>query len=152
MNNPDLLTRRLAIGIFDAVLRQGKGLEEEYSRQTACQEKKFPMENRDRTFVRLLVTVMLRRLGQIDDLISRFLKKPLPEKASYVQDVLRIGTTQLVFLDTPPHAAVSTSVSLIKNGKYNGFAGLANAVLHRIAKEIYISVQFSSVTQFCPAL
>ena len=135
MTNPDLLTRRLAIGIFDAVFRQEKGLEEEYSRQTALQEKKQPIENRDRMFVRLLATVMLRRLGQIDDLISRFLKKPLPEKASYVQDVLRLGTAQLVFLDTPPHAAVSTSVSLIKSGKYGGFSGLANAVLHRIAKE-----------------
>ncbi|MBO4644869.1 MAG: methyltransferase domain-containing protein [Alphaproteobacteria bacterium] len=136
MNSPDLLTRSLAVGIFNAVLRNGKGLEEEYSFQMERQEKKQPLENRDRTFIRLLVTLTLRRLGQIDDIISRFLKKPLADKAAYVQDVLRIGTAQLVFLDTPAHAAVSTGVSLIKNHrKYSGFTGLANAVLRRIAKE-----------------
>ena len=136
MNSPDLLTRSLAVEIFNAILRHNKGLEEEYSFQIERQEKKKPLENRDRTFIRLLVTLTLRRLGQIDDIISRFLKKPLAEKAAYVQDVLRISTAQLVFLDTPPHAAVSTGVSLIKNHrKYNGLSGLANAVLRRIAKE-----------------
>ncbi|MBR4126987.1 MAG: methyltransferase domain-containing protein [Alphaproteobacteria bacterium] len=136
MSGFDLLTRRLAVNIFDAVYKHGKGLEEEYSFQMERQEKSNPLEIRDRTFVRLLTTVMLRRLGQIDDILSHFLKKPLPEKAFYVQNVLRLGTAQLVFLDTPPHAAVSTGVSLIKNNrKYAGFAGLANAVLRRIAQD-----------------
>ncbi|MBR1946081.1 MAG: RsmB/NOP family class I SAM-dependent RNA methyltransferase [Alphaproteobacteria bacterium] len=136
MNNPDLLTRHLAVGIFDAVFRHGKGLEEEYAACMNYQEKKEPLENRDRTFIRLLVTTLLRRLGQIDDILFRFLKKPLPEKTAYVFDVLRISAAQLVFLDTPAHAAVSTGVSLIKNSrKYSGFSGLANAVLRRIAKE-----------------
>ena len=100
MSSPDLLTRRLAVEIFDAVLRHNKGLEDEYSSCMERQEQNRPLENRDRTFVRLLVTVMLRRLGQIDDIIKRFLKKPLPDKACCVQDILRIGTAQLVFLDT----------------------------------------------------
>ena len=132
----DLLTRQLAIEIFDAVLRKGKGLEEEYAFCLNRFEKKQPLEIRDRTFIRLLVTVTLRRLGQIDDIISRFLKKALADKTGYVQDVLRISTAQLVFLDTPAHAAVSTGVSLIKNSrKYSGFSGLTNAVLRRISKE-----------------
>lgn len=136
MSSPDLLTRRLAVEIFDAVLRHNKGLEDEYSSCMERQEQNRPLENRDRTFVRLLVTVMLRRLGQIDDIIKRFLKKPLPDKACCVQDILRIGTAQLVFLDTPAHAAVSTGVSLVKqNREYGGFSALANAVLRRIAKE-----------------
>ncbi|MBR1777455.1 MAG: RsmB/NOP family class I SAM-dependent RNA methyltransferase [Alphaproteobacteria bacterium] len=136
MNSPDLLTRHLAVEIFDAVIRNGKGLEEEYACRIERFEKKQPLETRDRTFIRLLVTVMLRRLGQIDNIISHFLKKPLPDHASYVQDILRISTVQLVFLDTPAHAAVSTGVSLVKSDrKYFGFAGLTNAVLRRIAKE-----------------
>lgn len=72
MNSPDLLTRRLAVEIFDAVLRRNKGLEDEYSFCMERQEQNRPLENRDRTFVRLLVTVMLRRLGQIDDIIGHF--------------------------------------------------------------------------------
>ena len=136
MNSPDLLTRYLAVTIFDAVFRHDKGLEEEYSFQIDRKEKKQSLESRDKNFVRLLVTLTLRRLGQIDNIISCFLKKPLSDKAYCVQDVLRISTAQLVFLDTPAHAAVSTGVSLIKNNrKYNGFTGLVNAVLRRIAKE-----------------
>ena len=136
MISPDLLTRHLAVEIFDAVLRHNKGLEDEYSACMERQEQKQPLENRDRTFVRLLATVMLRRLGQIDDIIGRFLKKPLPDKVCYVQDVLRIGTAQLVFLDTPAHAAVSTGVSLVKQNKeYGGFSALTNAVLRRISRE-----------------
>lgn len=136
MNSPDLLTRRLAVEIFDAVLRRNKGLEDEYSFCMERQEQNRPLENRDRTFVRLLVTVMLRRLGQIDDIIGHFLKKPLPDKACLVRDILRIGTAQLVFLDTPAHAAVSTGVSLVKqNREYGGFSALVNAVLRKIAKE-----------------
>ena len=132
MNTPDLLTRQLSAEILDAVLNSGKELEEEYSR---CINKER-LEGRDKTFVRLLVTVTLRRLGQIDDIISRFLKKPLPEKVAYVQNILRLSTAQMVFLDTPPHAAVSTGVSLIKSSKkYNGFSKLINAVLRRIAEK-----------------
>lgn len=136
MNSPDLLTRHLAVEIFDAVFRQNKGLEDEYSFCMERQEKKQPLENRDRTFVRLLATVMLRRLGQIDDIIKHFLKHPLPDKAHYVQDILRISTAQLVFLDTPPHAAVSTGVSLVKQNKeFSGFSALTNAVLRRISQK-----------------
>lgn len=132
MKTPELTTRHLAIEIFSAVLRHNKGLEETYSSRM----DQHPLESRDRTFIRLLVTVMLRRLGQIDAIISCFLKKPLAEKANYVQDVLRISAAQLVFLDTPAHAAVSTGVSLVKNNKnYSGFAALTNAVLRKIAKE-----------------
>lgn len=136
MSNPELLTRRLAVEIFDAVLRRDKGLEDEYAARIERRTQKEPMEVRDKTFVRLLVTVMLRRLGQIDDIIARFLTKPLPEKASFVFDVLRIGTAQAVFLDTPAHAVVSTCVDLIKSNRdFNGFAALTNAVLRRVARE-----------------
>lgn len=63
----------------------------------AEQDKKHPLETRDRTFIRLLVTTTLRRLGQIDNILARYLKKPLPERAAYVLDALRLSTAQLVF-------------------------------------------------------
>ena len=134
-NSPDLLTRRLAVEIFDAVLRRDRGLEDEYAARMEKQDGIRPLEPRDRNFVRLLATVMLRRLGQIDDIIGRFLKTPLPDKACFVSDVLRVTTAQLVFLDTPAHAAVSTGVALVKSHKdYAGFAALVNAVSRRVAE------------------
>lgn len=135
MINEETLTRHIAVEIFSAVLRNAKGLEEEFAAKMAEQDKKHPLETRDRTFIRLLVTTTLRRLGQIDNILARYLKKPLPERAAYVLDALRLSTAQLVFLNTPPHAAVSTGVSLVKSWGIGGFAGLANAVLRRISTE-----------------
>ena len=69
MKSAELITRHLAVEIFSAVLRKGKSLEEEFAARMEAQDKKQPLENRDRTFVRLLVTTMLRRLGQIDNIL-----------------------------------------------------------------------------------
>ena len=104
MKTPDFLTRALAVELLSAVVRKGKGLEEEFAALMDRQDKTAPLDVRDRTFVRLLATTALRRLGQIDDLLRRFLTKPLPDKAAYVTDVLRIAAAQIVFLNTPPHA------------------------------------------------
>lgn len=135
MRSPELQTRHLAIEIFSAVLRNGKGLEEEFSNKIEEYEKQNPLDIRDKMFIRLLTTTMLRRLGQIDDIVGRYLQKPLDDKATYVKDVLRLSTAQLVFLDTPPHAAVSTGVALVKESLFIGFSGLTNAILRRIAND-----------------
>ncbi|MEI9987425.1 MAG: transcription antitermination factor NusB [Aliidongia sp.] len=67
---------------------------------------------RDRAFARLLVATVLRRLGQIDALIAHCLATPLPPRAAQVHDMLRLGIAQLLFLRTPAHAAVATTVDL----------------------------------------
>ena len=92
------------------------------------------LEPRDRAFARLLVATVLRRLGQLDDLIAQFVEKPLPEKAAPVQDALRLGLAQLLILGTADHAAVDSSVRLLE-GRFDGFKGLVNAVLRRAARE-----------------
>lgn len=135
MTASDLSSRRLAVSVFSAVVRKGRALEDEFALQTAAFEAREPLETRDKMFVRMLATTMLRRAGQIDALLDAFLKKPLPEKAAYVRDVLRLSAAQLVFLDTPPHAAVSTGVNLVKSSPFAGFSGLVNAVLRRLAEK-----------------
>jgi len=91
---------------------------------------------RDRAFARLLVATTLRRLGQIDRVIECCLDKPLPRRAVAVRQLLRLGICQLLFLGTPPHAAVDTTVELIATrGGEAGFKGLINAVLRRVDRE-----------------
>lgn len=92
------------------------------------------LEPRDRAFARLLVATALRRLGQLDDLIARFVERPLPEKAAPVLDVLRLGLVQILVLGTADHAAVDSSVRLLE-GRFDGFKGLVNAVLRRATRE-----------------
>ena len=92
------------------------------------------MEPRDRGFTRLLVTTVLRRLGELDERLDRFLKKPLPDSETRARNALRLGIAQLMFLGTPPHAAVHRTVSLFGGRRLVRYRGLANAVLRRVAE------------------
>jgi 16S rRNA (cytosine967-C5)-methyltransferase len=89
-------------------------------------------EPRDRAFARLLTAVTLRRLGQIDAILARCLEKAPPPP---IEDLLRLGAAQLLFLDTPPHAAVDQTVEGAKQIGFKPLAPLVNAVLRRISVE-----------------
>lgn len=93
------------------------------------------MSPSDRAFSQLLVKTVLRRLGQIDALIAKFLEHPLTSKTSRITHILRLGIAQLIWLETPPHAAVHSAVETAKQIKMEKFAGLVNAVLKRVIKE-----------------
>src|SRR5208283_5148949 len=60
---------------------------------------------------------------------------PLAPRAAPVHDILRLGVAQLLFLRTPPHAAVATSVDLAQGAGFLSHKGLVNAVLRRLAIE-----------------
>ncbi len=89
----------------------------------------------DRAFARALATAALRRRGSIDHIIGAYIDRPLPPKAARVMNILRLATAQLLLLETPPHAAVSTAVALTREFRETGgYAGLVNAVARKIAK------------------
>ncbi len=89
----------------------------------------------DRAFAQMLAKTALRRLGQIDDILNRFLERPLAASASRIMHTLRLGVVQLVWLDTPPHAAVHSAVEMTKQLKMEKFGGLVNAVLKKVSTE-----------------
>lgn len=93
------------------------------------------LEDRDRAFARLLAAGTLRRLGQIDDLLSRCLEHPLPAKAAIAGDILRLGAAQLLFFGTPAHAAVDTAVGMTRAAGLTAQVKLVNAVLRRLCRE-----------------
>ncbi len=127
--NTGVSTRAAALDLLDAVLIRQARLD-----QALQQSEKFKrLESSDRAFARLIVSTCLRNLGEIDQAIDSFLNKPIAEKSLYVRHALRIAATQLMYLETPPHAAVDTGVFLVKGSRFAGFAGLVNAVLRRIA-------------------
>jgi 16S rRNA (cytosine967-C5)-methyltransferase len=123
--------RALALGLLDAVLKRNRLLDEAFDAEPGLAR----LEARDRAFTRLLVAETLRRLGQIDHLIAACLDSPLPPKAAQAQNVLRLGVAQILFLDTPAHAAVSTSVDLVKGTVQAAYGKLINAVLRRLDRE-----------------
>src|SRR5687768_16442592 len=114
----DVGARKAALALLDGVLRKHRSVDDAFDGLTAR------LEGRDRAFVRLLVATTLRRFGQIDAVLKEFISK---KPADPVMDILRLGAAQLLFLGTPPHAAVATSVTLAKQG-YGAASGFVNAI------------------------
>jgi 16S rRNA (cytosine967-C5)-methyltransferase len=123
--------RMVALDLLGAVLRRKRPLDDAIEDNAAVHE----LSARDRAFARLLVATVLRRLGQIDALIDRCLNMPLAPRAALVHDILRLGVAQLLFLRTPAHAAVATSVDLAQGRGFLSHKGLVNAVLRRLSVE-----------------
>jgi 16S rRNA (cytosine967-C5)-methyltransferase len=121
--------RYVAARSLQAVFEQGLPLDQALA-ETALFKQ---LEGRDRAFARLIAATVLRRLGQIDAVLAPFLKKaPTP----YALAILRTGAAQILFLNTPPHAAVGAAVALLKRSKKTiNMAGMANAVLRRVSEQ-----------------
>ena len=121
--------RDVALELLGAVLRRKRPLDDAIDDNPT-----MPLlSGRDRAFARLLVATTLRRLGQIDELIALCLNTPLAPRAAVIHDILRLGVAQLLFLRTPPHAAVATSVDLAHGRGFFSHKGLVNAVLRRLS-------------------
>ena len=95
------------------------------------------LEARDRAFVRMLVATVLRRLGQIDAILTRSswtgCGRQGPGRCRTCCGWARPAAASS---DTPAHAAVDTSVELAAEGaETGGFKALVNAVLRRIGRE-----------------
>ena len=123
--------RAVAVDLVGAVLRRKRPLDDAIDDSPNMSS----LAPRDRAFARLLVATVLRRLGQIDALIAHCLNSPLPQRAAAVHDMLRLGIAQLLFLRTPPHAAVATTVDLAGARGFLTYKGLVNAVLRRLSLE-----------------
>lgn len=130
MKRPSISPRRIALDLLSAVLDRGRLLDDELG-----DERLAALDERDRSFVRLMLATTLRRLGQIDVLIDHCLETPLGSRAAMAEHALRLGICQLLFLEVAPHAAISTTVDLVKKTTQAGFAKLINAVLRRLDRE-----------------
>ncbi|WP_339949973.1 RsmB/NOP family class I SAM-dependent RNA methyltransferase [uncultured Albimonas sp.] len=75
----------------------------------------------------------LRRLGQADAVLSRYVRRPPPPPA---RDALRLATVELLHLDEAPHAAADGAVAAVR-AQPGGerLTGLVNAVARRVAAE-----------------
>ncbi|MFP6759827.1 MAG: transcription antitermination factor NusB, partial [Alphaproteobacteria bacterium] len=131
MKEDPLAGRGLAFDWLDQVLVRKRTLDEVIESVPGADA----LTTRDRAFARLLTMTVLRRLGQIDDLIGRCLEKPLPARARGAEMALRLGVAQALFLDTPSHAAVDTTVRLAVARRGRAYKKLVNAVMRRITRD-----------------
>lgn len=124
-----LTSRRLAAFAVKEVIENRQPLEQ----VLAAQPDYRALEGRDRAFVRLIAATTFRRMGQIDAALKPFVRQK-PTKLVYA--ALQTATAQILYLGTPPHAAVGETVSMLKSrGSSKGFANMANAVLRNIVDQ-----------------
>ena len=94
-------------------------------------QKSIKLSNKDKAFIYLLSSSVLRYLTQIDSTIDNLLKEPIKKLPNNPKMALRIGVAQMFILETPDHAAVNTSVD-IATVKWRS---LVNAVMRNIARK-----------------
>ena len=75
-------------------------------------QKSIKLSNKDKAFIYLLSSSVLRYLTQIDSTIDSLLKEPIKKLPNNPKMALRIGVAQMFILETPDHAAVNTSVDI----------------------------------------
>jgi len=120
---PGFAARAGALHMIDAVLDGGGMLDEAGLSGSPA----------ERAEAHGLADLTLRRLGQIDDALGRFVQRmPKPP----VDHVLRLMAAELIFVGTAPHAAVDLAVRLVKaRSGAAKLAGMVNAVGRRLAEQ-----------------
>ncbi len=88
---------------------------------------------RDAAFTTELVSGTIRRQGTYDAVIGANVNRPLVKVDPAVLDALRLGTHQILAMRVPSHAAVGTTVDLVRDRIGHGPAGFVNAVLRKVA-------------------
>ena len=91
------------------------------------------LTGRDAAFATELVSGTIRRQGTYDAVIAANVDRPLAKVDAGVLDALRLGAHQLLAMRVPSHAAVGTSVDLVRSAVGPGPAGFVNAVLRKVA-------------------
>lgn len=99
-------------------------------RSAECMER---LSARDRSFVTRLVLGVVATQGTLDEAVSGHLRgsRKLEPK---VRDALRLSAYEMLYLDCTPAVAVSQGVMLVRTVSPRA-AGLANAVLRRVAEQ-----------------
>jgi 16S rRNA (cytosine967-C5)-methyltransferase len=132
---PGFAVRQRAVDVLAEVLHKKRPLDsafESYPGKTG----ELPEHSGDAGLARLIVATTLRRLGEIDGVLAKFLAKPLPSEAARIRLILASATAQLLFLGTPAHAAIDIAVSQVREEPgLARFGGMANAVLRKVATE-----------------
>jgi 16S rRNA (cytosine967-C5)-methyltransferase len=127
-----LAARESAVRLLSAVLHKRRSLDEAIAKEFASST----LEPRDRALARMIVATVLRHHGELDATLSGFLEKPLPERQGNLWPILLAAAAQVLFLATPPHAAVGLAVEQARRDRLaHRYDKLVNALLRRLTRE-----------------
>ncbi|AXS42318.1 transcription antitermination factor NusB [Breoghania sp. L-A4] len=130
-----LACRRTAADILGNVVHRKATLTSELDPRTGHAVYR-QLDVKDRALTRAIVSVALRRRGQIADVVARLVDRPIPEKTGRAEDILHVAIAQILFLEVADHAAVSLAVTHAgRDRKAQPYKGLINGVLRRLTRE-----------------
>lgn len=130
-----LRARRAAVSLLTAILSKGQPLDDALVNSPASREM-LSMAERDRGLARAIVSTAIRHKGQLEAVLDAFIDKPLPKSSGPLRQILLSAACQLLFLNTPAHAAIDLAVRQAKQDRNaRHFDRLTNAVLRRVASE-----------------
>ncbi|MEA2080500.1 MAG: 16S rRNA (cytosine(967)-C(5))-methyltransferase RsmB [Pseudomonadota bacterium] len=122
--------RKIAAQMVFRVLDQGESLNSLLGPQLAKLS-----DPRQRALAQELTFGTLRWCYRLEAVLGRLLKKPLKKKDRDVHALLLVGLYQLLFLEIPPHAAVSETVGVVRQLGKAWAAGLVNGVLRHAQRQ-----------------
>ncbi|WP_082518563.1 MULTISPECIES: RsmB/NOP family class I SAM-dependent RNA methyltransferase [unclassified Rhodococcus (in: high G+C Gram-positive bacteria)] len=92
------------------------------------------LDERDAALATELAYGSARAQGILDAVIEHAASRPVSDIDGRLLDVLRLGAYQLLRTRVAPHAAVATSVDIVRSEAGQGQAGFVNAVLRRVSE------------------
>ncbi len=96
---------------------------------------KHQINEQDRRFITELAYGTIKVGKTLDWILNRYMSRPLNKISPIIQDILRMGAYQILFMDkVPDSAACNQSVELAKKYGHIGTAKLVNAVLRNIIR------------------
>lgn len=130
MSRPATTARGVAVHVLERVAEQGAFA----SRALDGELARAGLDDRDAALATEIVYGTLRVLPELDQRIRAHLRRDPETMDSVLRAALRVGCYQLMHLSrVPPHAVVNESVGIVRAARGSGLAGLANAVLRKLA-------------------
>ena len=123
--------RQITLELLRKVTSQGQMLHDAFASHAAWQA----LPPRDRRFVRRLLTISLRHYGDAQEVLTKFMRKPLSSRDSKALDILIIGVVELLWADSASHAAVDEAVNLMRSQGFHNLTRLANGILRSIERD-----------------
>lgn len=113
-----------------------KALADILTEKITLSEVKNQVAENDKNFANMLILTTLRELTFIKfEVLPLFVKKKIPNKQQMLKYVLYLGTTELLFLNTPDYAVINSYVEVAKKLSDSFGAKFINAVLRNIARQ-----------------
>ena len=127
-----IAARQVAFGLLNDIFIRRRSFDEAIAGSDGFEK----LSSRDRAFVRLLTATVLKHARQMDAVLQHLLREPFSAlKPASLINIFRLGIAQLVFLKTPEHAAVNTTVELAEAEGIAHQKPLVNAVMRRLTRE-----------------